>query len=181
MIISKSLIKTPLPILHKYHLFQTNKLERLTKYHRLCYSVIIPHATTDLIMINNNICLINYLSTLFCFNFYNRHIKFIFLFLYSIFHIRNDIHGLMSIKFLYSMFIHGTWICFPEFSLSYLAWVHSLLHYKKVLPYLSKFDVVSLMTLGIITYFALDSKDYSEYTNQGYWIPFMIGHIINIS
>ena len=181
MIISKSLIKTPLPILHKYHLFQTNKLERLTKYHRLCYSVIIPHATTDLIMINNNICLINYLSTLFCFNFYNRHIKFIFLFLYSIFHIRNDIHGLMSIKFLYSMFIHGTWICFPEFSLSYLAWVHSLLHYKKVLPYLSKFDVVSLMTLGIITYFALDSKDYSEYTNQGYWIPLMIGHIINIS
>ena len=73
MIISKSL-----PILHQYHLFQTNKLGALTKYHRLCYSIIIPHATTDVISINHNICLINYLSTLFCFNFYNRNIKFIF-------------------------------------------------------------------------------------------------------
>lgn len=176
MIINKSL-----PILRQYHLFQTNKLGALTKYHRLCYSVIIPHATTDVISINHNICLINYLSTLFCFNFYNRNIKFIFLFLYSLFHIRNDIHGLISIKILYSILIHGTWIFFPESSLSYLAWVHSFLHYKKVLPYLTKFDVVSLITLGIITYFMLDSKDYSEYTNQGYWIPFMIGHIINIS
>ena len=174
-------IKKTLPILKKYNRFQTNNLQPLSKYHKLCLSVIVPHGTTDILVFNKNTCLINYFSTFCCFNFFNTNIKFIFLLFYSLYHIRNDVSGVFGIKMLYSFLVHCSWIYFPESSLTYLAWIHSILHYKKVLPYITRLDIFSLICFSICTYFILSINDFSEYTHQGYWIPIVIGHIININ
>tara|TARA_B110000495_G_C22927130_1_gene541883 strand:+ start:571 stop:1113 length:543 start_codon:yes stop_codon:yes gene_type:complete len=174
-------IKKTLPILKKYNTLKTNNLQPLSKYHKLCLSVIVPHGSTDILLFNKNTCLINYLSTFCFFNFYNTNIKFTFLLLYSLYHIRNDINGMIGVKMLYSLLVHCSWIYFPESSLTYLAWIHSILHYKKVLPHLTRLNIFSLICLGLCTYFILSINDYSEYTHQEYLIPIVIAHIININ
>lgn len=180
MIIPKRFVTKTLPILNKYNILQASKLKPLSKYHRLCLSVIIPHGTTDILLINKNTCFTNYLSTFFFLNFYNTHLKYFFLMLYSLYHIRNDISGPIGIKLIYTLIVHSTWIYFPESSLSYLAWIHSILHYKHVIPHITRLDVFSIICLGICNYFMLHRDDYSEYTHQGFWIPIVIAHIINI-
>ena len=52
---------TMIPMLHKYKVISTNTLKPLSTYHKVCLSVIIPHATTDVLINTNPISYVNYL------------------------------------------------------------------------------------------------------------------------
>ena len=174
-------VKYPYPIVKKYIALQNNNLEPLCKYHKICYSFIIPRVTTDINIINQKSCITNYLSSYIFYNFHNTNLKFIFLMLYSFYHIKNDIKSSLGIKLFYSFIVHTSWIFLPEISLSYLAWINTFLYYKKILPYLKRLDILFMVLLALYIYNLLGKHEYSHYIKQGFWIPLVIAHIINIS
>lgn len=170
-----------IPILQKYKIISHKSLKPLCKYHKLCLSVIIPHASTDVLITPSLTAYGNYLYLMTFFNFFNVNIKFILFFFYSLYHIRNDISGNFIIKMVYSSLIHSSWIFFPEFSLSYLAWIHVVCHYYKLNSLLMFYDKISIGIFSLFVYFILDKIDINEFTQKGYWIPLVISHIINVN
>ncbi len=173
------------PILNKYQLLKTARLKPLSRYHKLCLSVIIPHGLTDSIIYPREIYALNYLSSCLFFSFYSINLKFLFFYLYSIYHIRNDISGPLVIRLLYSTGIHISWCFFPEWSLTYLACIHTVLHYYTIRRRFSKIGVITFISYSIITYILM-SYDCTynfikEHTKNGLWIPIIIGHILNIN
>ena len=140
-----------LPILQKYNVISCKSLKPLSNYHRLCLSVIIPHASTDVLINPSIVPYSNYLYSIAFFSCYGIHFKFFLFFLYSLYHIRNDIPGIFINKIVYSSIIHSSWIFFPEFSLSYLAWIHVILHYYKSFKFIFFFCQVKSPAPIVIT------------------------------
>lgn len=172
-----------LPILQKAKLLQYSQTQPLSKYDALCLSVIIPHGSTDIWMYPLKKYALLYGSSFSFIMFQPIKIKYIMLFLYSLIHIKNDLYiNRLSLQFLYSGLLHLSWLWYPEWSLSYLAWIHTFIHYKKVLPLLSKLQCFSLLITSIFIYFLLVNQYIYEYNCNNIWIPIVIGHILtNIS
>ena len=170
-----------LPIFKKAQLMKYGEIRRINHYHRLCLSFIIPHGYTDIWMFPMKQYTINYGSSLVLFMFQSIRVKFLFLFLYSFFHIKNDIQTSLPIQLAYSGAIHLSWLWFPEWALSYLAWIHTSLHYYKVIPFLSKVQLCTLFTTHVFVYFLLNKYEIDDLSLGGSWIPIVIGHIMTNS
>ena len=54
------LLSSKLPILQKARLLKVGQIQPLSKYHRLCVSLIAPHGFTDMWMFPIKECVINY-------------------------------------------------------------------------------------------------------------------------
>ena len=170
-----------LPIIKKMNLLKFNHIKNVSKYHALCLSVIIPHGSTDMWVHPFNKWSINYGSSILLFMFQPIRIKFIFLFMYSLYHIKNDISTKLPLQILYSLGVHYSWLIFPEWSLTYLAFIHVSLHYFKVLHLLNKIQIITLILSHIFVYKIVKNKEISEISYGGSWIPLVIGHIMTNS
>lgn len=167
-----------LPIIQKAQLLYYGHTKPMSKYHALCLSFIVPHGNTDMWMFPMKKYALNYGSSFAFFMFQPMRIKFIFLFLYSFFHMKNDIAGPMALQLAYSAGIHLSWVWFPEWALSYLAWIHTTLHYKKVLPFLTKTQLLSLLMTHVFVYIVLRKYTTDDLSFGGTWVPLVIGHIM---
>ncbi len=170
-----------LPILQKYKTLSKKTLKPLSTYHKICLSVIIPHASTDMLLPSIHIPYVNYLFSSLFFTSYGIRLKYVLFFMYSIYHIRNDVPGKLITKLAYSLLIHTSWAYFPEFSLSYLAWIHVMIHYYKMFPILTSAGRASMLCLTLFVYFIIHKIDINEVAQKGYWIPFVIGHILTVN
>ena len=170
-----------IPILQKYKIMSTSSLKPLSTYHKVCLSVIVPHATTDVLITPNAMTYANYLFSFLFFSVYDIRMKYILFLIHSIYHIRNDIQGSFIVKILYSIIIHSSWVYFPEFSLSYLAWIHTFIHYYKSFPMITTTAKVSMACLTFIIYFIINNIDINDFVKKEYWMPCVIGHIINVN
>ncbi len=165
-----------LPIFKNYNILKNGNFKKLKKYDKLCLSFIIPHGSTDIYIYPINEVLKKYLITFACMNYCSYHLKHIFLMLFSIYHIRNDI---FAYKIQYSIFIHTIFLFFPSFSLTYLAWIHTIIHYFKIIPQLNKIQIISLIFSSIFTYYILNKDIIDIYSKNGLWSSIVIGHILN--
>jgi len=175
------LLSRKLPIIQKSKLLYKGHIKPLSNYHTLCLSFIIPHGSTDMWIFPMKKYAFNYGSSAALFMFQPMRIKFLFLFLYSFFHIKNDIQASLPIQLVYSSAIHLSWACFPEWALTYLAWIHTSLHYYKVVPFLSKLQLCTLFVTHIFTYILLKKYETDDLSLGGSWIPIVIGHIMTNS
>ncbi|MBI96713.1 hypothetical protein CL656_06180 [bacterium] len=176
---SISKIKT-LPIIKKYEIIKRCQLKPLTKYHKLCLSFIIPHGSTDILVFDKIKVIQNYLFSFAIFNLFEVYLKYIFLFLFSVFHIRNDVTTNSQLfKILYSIGIHSSWVIFPEFSLTYLTWIHTIIHYSRVLPLLNKSQICSIIICTLLAFIVVNDTYFQHYIDESLWIPLIIGHILN--
>ena len=166
-----------LPILQKAQLLKYGHLKPLSKYHTLCLSFIVPHGNTDMWMYPTQKYALNYGSSFACLFFQPMRIKFLFLFLYSFIHIKNDIIAPLPIQLAYSTGIHLSWVWFPQWALTYLAWIHTTLHYKRVISFLNPTQVFSLFVTHIFVFFLLQRFSTDDLSFGGAWIPLVIGHI----
>ena len=80
-----------LPIIKKAVLLKHGHLKTLSNYDKLCLSLIIPHGSTDMWMYPIQKYALNYGSSFAFFMFQPMHIQFLFLFLYSLYHVKNDL------------------------------------------------------------------------------------------
>jgi hypothetical protein len=170
-------IKT-LPIVKKINLLKFNHIKNVSKYHALCLSVIIPHSSTDMWIHPVKKWSINYGSSITLFMFQPIRIKFIVLLMYSLYHIKNDISAKLPLQILYSCGIHFSWFIFPEWVLSYLAFIHVSLHYFRTFPLLNSTQLFTLLLSHIFVYKLLEKNEISELSYGGSWIPLVIGHIM---
>jgi len=170
-----------IPMLQKYNIMSTNSLKPLSTYHKVCLSVIVPHATTDVLINTDPMSYVNYLFSFLFLSVYDIRIKYILLIIHSIYHIRNDIQGPFIVKILYSIIIHSSWVFFPEFSLSYLAWIHTFIHYYNSFPMINITAKVSIVCLTFLVYYIINNIDINNYVKKEYWIPCVIGHIVNVN
>lgn len=175
------LIPRNLPIIQKSNLLYKGHIQPLSNYHALCLSFIIPHGSTDMWTFPIKKYAFNYGSSAAFFMFQPMRIKFLFLFLYSFFHIKNDIQASLPIQLAYSTAIHLSWAWFPEWAITYLAWVHTSLHYYKVIPFLSKLQICTLFATHVFVYFLLKNYRTDDLSLGGSWIPIVIGHIMTNS
>ena len=175
------LLLKKLPIIQKAQILDYNHIQPLSAYHKICLSTIIPHGSTDAWIFSTNKYMINYASSCAFFLFQPTYLKFIFLSLYSLFHIKNDIGGAIVYKILYSLGIHLSWVYFPTWALTYLAWIHTPLHYMRVIPLLTKFQIFTLLMTHAFVYLILSKRDINDITLGGSWVPLAIGHIMTNS
>ena len=175
------LLSQKLPIIQKSNLLYKGHTKSLSHYHSLCLSFIIPHGSTDAWIFPIKKYALNYASSSVFFMFHPMRIKFFFLFLYSIFHIKNDIEASLPIQLAYSCAIHVSWLWFPQWAISYLAWIHTSLHYYKVIPFLNNLQLCTLFATHIFVYFLLKNYKIDDLSLGGSWIPIVIGHIITNS
>ena len=172
------IVSHKLPIIKKAFLLKHGHTKSLSVYHCACLSFIIPHGSTDIWMYPIQKYMINYGSSFAFFFFQPMRVKYLFLFLYSILHIKNDICGPLPIQLLYSLGIHLSWIWFPEWALTYLALIHTVLHYTKVVPFLNKIQIISLALTQVFVYMMIKSYETRDLSYGGTWIPIIIGHIM---
>lgn len=167
-----------LPIIKKAVLFKRGHLQPLSTYDKLCLSLIIPHGSTDMWMYPIQKYALNYGSSFAFFMFQPMRIQFLFLFLYSLYHVKNDLVAKLPLQLFYSVALHASWICFPSWALTYLSWIHVSLHYYRVIPFLSLFQVFSLAMTHVFVYYLLNKFNSSDLYYGGVWVPIVIGHII---
>ena len=167
------------PILQKAKLLKNNQLQPLSKYHALCLSVIIPHGSTDMFIYPIEKYATSYISTFSLIAFQPIKIKYLMLFLYSFIHIKNDLHiNFFHLQTIYSAILHLSWIWYPEWSLTYFAWIHTFIHYKKIIHLLNKVQCFSLFITSLFIFYLLENKNINQYNYNGLWIPIIIGHIL---
>lgn len=171
----------PLPIFNKYNIIKLKEIKPLSLYDKVCLSLVIPHGLTDLMIYPREICMFNYLYTCFFYSIYSTNLRYIFLCLFSLLHIKNDIPGNFWIKASYSMGLHLSWVFFPKIALSYLAWFHTLFHYLKLAKVLTTTNKIILLASTVITFYIINTKNINDINNNGLWIPLVIGHVINNS
>ena len=171
----------PLPIINKYNIIKLKQIKPFTLYDEVCLSLVIPHGLTDLMIYPREIYIFNYLYTLFFYSIYSTNLRYIFLCLFSLIHIKNDIAGNIWIKALYSIGIHLSWIYFPEIALSYLAWFHTMFHYLKLIKVLTISNKIVLLTSTLVTFYIINTKNINDINSNGLCIPLVIGHVINSS
>lgn len=166
-----------LPLIQKINTITQNQQNTMSCYHRICLSIIIPHGSTDAWLFPHKHYLINYGTTMCLFGVQSLNLKFVSLFLYSIYHMKNDIRAVLPLQLLYSCALHVSWVFYPEWSLTYLAWIHTSLHYSRVFHSLNQTRVLALFLMQIFVFLLL--KKYEEYDLpfNGLWIPIVIGHI----
>ncbi len=167
-----------LPILKKVVLFKYGHLQTLSTYDKLCLSLIIPHGSTDMWMYPIQKYALNYGSSFAFFMFQPIRIQFLFLFLYSLYHVKNDIVVKLPLQLLYSLALHTSWICFPSWALTYFAWIHVALHYYRVIPFLSMVQLFSLAMAHVFVYYLLNKFESQDLHFGGTWVPIVIGHIM---
>lgn len=167
-----------LPILKKAALFKYGHLQTLSTYDKLCLSLIIPHGSTDMWMYPIQKYALNYGSSFAFFMFQPIRIQFLFLFLYSLYHVKNDIVVKLPLQLLYSLALHTSWICFPSWALTYFAWIHVALHYYRVIPFLSMVQLFSLAMTHVFVYYLLNKFESQDLHFGGTWVPIVIGHIM---
>lgn len=172
------LVSHKLPILQKAALFKRGHIQPISKYHALCLSFIVPHGSTDIWMHPVKKYFLNYGSSCVFFLFQSLPFKFASLFLYSLYHVKNDIVAPLPIQLAYSAAVHSSWIFFPEWALTYLAWIHTTLHYKRVLPFLNPLQIITLFTSHLFVYFLIQKYETDDLMFNGVWIPIVIGHIM---
>lgn len=172
------LLSSKLPILQKAHLLKVGQIQPLSKYHRLCVSLIAPHGFTDFWIFPFKDWSINYGTAGVLMAFQAKSIQFITLFLFSLIHLKNDISVSLPFQVLYSLGVHLSWICFPEWALSYLAWIHTSSHYIRVIPFLTNIQIFSLVMTHILVYTLIQKYELKDLSFKGIWIPIVIGHIM---
>ncbi len=172
------LTSSKLPILQKAHLMRFGHNKPLSTYHAVCLSLIAPHGSTDMWVHPIQKYALNYGSSCALFLFQPIRIKFFFLFLYSIYHLMHDISAIAPVQLAYSAGLHLSWVCFPEWALTYLAWIHTPLHYARVIPLLTKLQLFSLAMTHIFVYFLIRKYETNDLSFGGTWIPLVIGHIM---
>jgi len=141
-------------------------------------SLIIPHGSTDMWMYPIQKYALNYGSSFAFFMFQPIRIQFLFLFLYSLYHVKNDIVVKLPLQLLYSLALHTSWICFPSWALTYFAWIHVALHYYRVIPFLSMVQLFSLAMTHVFVYYLLNKFESQDLHFGGTWVPIVIGHIM---
>ena len=92
----------------------------------------------------------------------------------------NHVRSLL-IQIMYSIGIHLSWTVYPEWSITYFAWIHTTLHYLKLSRILNSSSKLFLLFSSIITYIVLHNKNINDCNKEGLWIPLVIAHVINIS
>lgn len=167
-----------LPIIKKAFQLKHGYIKPLSPYHYACLSFIIPHGSTDIWMYPVKKCMFNYGSSFAFFMFQPIRVKYFFLFLYSIFHIKNDISAPIVAQLVYSLGLHASWIWFPEWAITYLALIHSVLHYTKVIPLLNKGQIITLACTQLFVCMLIRSYETKDLSFGGTWIPVVIGHIM---
>lgn len=172
------LVSSNLPIIQKARLLDYGHHQPLSKYHTLCLSFIIPHGSTDMWAFPIQKYALNYGSSCAFFMFQPMRVKYFFLFLYSFYHLKNDIQGPLLVQLAYSACIHSSWVWFPEWALTYLAFVHTILHYIRVIPRLRTGQVLSLVLTQCFVYMLLRKYETRDLSFGGTWIPLVIGHIM---
>lgn len=180
MIISKIPTKIP-PILVRCSVLRNNNIKPLSTYHKVCLSYVIPHGITDLFVYPREISLFNYYYTFIFYSFYPKFIKYLLLTIFSVYHVRNDIYGGIFLKYLYTIGIHSSWVFFPEWSLTYLSWIHTTLHYMRVMKLLNNYQKLFILFLTISTFHFLGRVNINDVNKEVLWIPLVIGHVINSS
>ena len=159
-------------------LLKHGRTQPISKYHAVCLSYLIPHGSTDMFMFPLKQYGLNYGSSCAFFMFQPMRLKFLCLFMYSVFHMKNDIRGPIWMQLTYSVGVHLSWIWFPEWAISYLALIHTTLHYRGVLPFLNRAQLFSLGMAHVFIYILLQNYDTTKLTFGGTWIPLVIGHIM---
>ena len=96
------LVSSNLPIIQKARLLDYGHHQPLSKYHTLCLSFIIPHGSTDMWTFPIQKYALNYGSSCAFFMFQPMRVKYFFLFLYSFYHLKNDIQGPLLVQLAYS-------------------------------------------------------------------------------
>jgi len=172
------LLSSKLPILQKARLLKVGQIQPLSKYHRLCVSLIAPHGFTDLWMFPFKDWTINYGTAGALIAFQPKSIQFIILYLFSLIHLKNDISVPFPFQLLYSLGVHLSWVCFPEWALSYLAWIHTSSHYIRVIPFLTNIQIFSLVMTHILVYILIQKYEPQDLSFNRVWIPIVIGHIM---
>ena len=167
------------PFFIHYNKLKNKNLEPLTTYQKVCLSYVIPHGITDIFLYPREISLFNYSYTFLFYNMYPTLIKYLFLMLFSVYHVRNDINGGIILKSFYTIGIHTSWIVLPEWSLSYLSWIHTTLHYFRLIKILNNYQKILILLLTSFTYLLLDTVNINHLNKEELWIPLVIAHIIN--
>ena len=167
------------PFFIYYKKLKHKNLKPLSTYNKACLSYVIPHGITDLFVYPGEISLFNYSYTFLFYNMYPNFIKYLFLMLFSVYHLRNDINGGIILKSLYTIGIHTSWIFFPEWSLSYLSWIHTTLHYFRLIKILKNHQKILILLLTSFMYLLLDNVNINDLNKEKLWIPLVIAHIIN--
>ena len=170
-----------LPIFNKYSILKTKQIKPLSTYHKVCLAYVIPHGMTDLFLYSGEITNINYVYNYLFYSIYPARLKYLLLCLFSLYHLRNDIRGPLFIKIMYSIGIHVSWIIYPEWSITYLAWIHTTLHYLALYKLLNNLSKLILLFSSIMTFMVLNYKNINDCNKEGLWIPLVIAHVINIS
>lgn len=172
------LVSHKLPLLQKASLLKRGYIQPISKYHALCLSFIAPHGSTDMCIYPLKKYFLNYGSSCAFFLFQSLSFKFVYLILYSLYHIKNDIVAPLPIQLMYSAAVHSSWIFFPEWALTYLAWIHTTLHYKRILPFLNPLQIITLIMSHFFVYFLIQNYETDDLMFNGVWIPIVIGHIM---
>lgn len=165
-----------LPILKKAQLLQYGNIKKLKPYHHICLSLIIPHGSTDIWTHEYKKVAINYGSSFLCLSLLSKPIQYILLFFYSVLHVRNDCPLSLPYPYIYSILLHTSWLWFPEWAFTYFAWIHTILHYIKVKPFLSPKKYLSLLSFSFGIYFLIKRQNIENH--ESLWIPIVIGHIL---
>ena len=84
----------------------------------------------------------------------------------------------LPIQLAYSAAVHSSWVFFPEWALTYLAWIHTTLHYKRILPFLNPLQIITLIMTHFFVYFLIQNYETDDLMFNGVWIPIVIGHIM---
>lgn len=169
--------RSRLPIVQKARLLQIGHVKALSRYHALCLSFIVPHGTTDLFVGSPKPCALSYGAATAGFMFQPTRRKFFALFLASLFHLKDDVQGPLLLQVAFSLALHCSWVWFPEFALSYLAWVHTALHYWRVRSFLRLEHLGALLLLQSFVYFLARRFETDELSFGASWVPLVLGHI----
>lgn len=167
-----------LPIMKKAVLLKHGHTQPISKYHALCLSYMIPHGSTDMWMFPLKKYAFNYGSSCAFLMFQPMRIKYLLLFLYSLLHMKNDIRGPLGLQLVYSTGLHLSWVWFPEWAITYLALIHTSMHYRRVIPFLNATQIATLFVSQLFVYFLLQKYEADDLSFGGTWIPLVIGHIM---
>ncbi len=161
-----------LPIIRKYKNIPklVKKIDNIPKYKAMT-SVVVAHGATDLFLKPIDKVYANYFNSFVLMYISNKEMRYIILFIASIFHFSRDMIG--SYKIVQSIILHIFFIFKPLWCFRYLAFFHTPLHYYKFFKIGNNIVYVPIFLL--LTFLSYNYISFKQYNSL--WLVPILGHI----
>ena len=162
-----------LPIIQKYrklpHIIKQIENKPLQK---AMASIVVAHGTTDIFTKPIDKVYANYFNSFVLMYVSKKELRYLILFIASIFHFSRDMLG--SHKIAQSIVLHLFFIFKPNWCFRYLTFLHTPLHYYS---FLKIGNNIIYMPLFILLSWGCYYIPYKEYNSL--WLAPVLGHILN--